>query len=293
MQKVVLDSVPNGYYQSNTQHPQKIIARSPNQTFCFLDSEQAALEKNKTNINLSDVKHVGDYAGTLLSGANLISVIEYEINYISPNVNPRNNIIRFKSSNHPSTIFNVIVSEGFYYTSTDLIAAIVSALNTATGVTGLTFSSAVIANFPDMYDLISSGGNYYILDDCLAITRGKFLWNLPSDAIYTNTKRVGIMGLLYTRYIDICSSTLTRYLINDSNGNPPNINVLFRSFKQTPQSDFTGSPSYNPPTVLYRFDQNITNIDFQIKDEFGDFLYLPVENNNSSFFFLITLKVEY
>lgn len=276
MQKVILEPVDAKIYARNNLEPQYTTYRDPNRAIVYLDSEDNTLETNKVDILMSTIRILRDNASMLTSGINRISVQSAGIFYNIPNVNPRNNVLTFFSSN--SGLFHTVtVPEGFYTTSNALITAVVIALNTATGASGLTFSFTVIAGFPDNYNLNSVGGNYYFTLTCLGIKYGVPLWNLPIDQIATNTKIVGTMGLWYTRYIDITSETLTKYCKVRTVSTNNNENIVLRIFVNDPTSVHLIPWENAPVSASYNYLPNepIYTIHFSLYDQFGNLLYIP------------------
>ena len=63
-----------------------------------------------------------------------------------------------------SSFWTVTIPEGYYVNSFTLIGGVVSALNTVTGSSGLTFSENTITLNPDAYTLSATGGNFYFLN---------------------------------------------------------------------------------------------------------------------------------
>ena len=293
LNKILIPSIPDHYYKTNEDQPQRVTSIEPYTVKCFLDSE-ACSSPNKVNIDLTTIRFPGETANFMIDQTKTFFISNYSINWITPNVNKTNNNIRVYSSAVDAD-FSVNVVEGFYATSTDLITAIITALNTVSAFSQLTFQYFELAGFPDMYDVVSTGGDYYILNDCTGSKFGKFLWNLPQDEVPTSFKYFGQMNLQYTRYIDFSSRTLTRYITNTSTGNQINKNVILKVWIDNPQKHSAQTreiPKLLAANTRYRYDTSVSNCDIQIRDEFGNFLYLPLENGTSSFWWSIGLVLE-
>lgn len=276
---VVLNPINPILYQTPHTEPQYITSKSPNKAIIYLDSQDCTLETNKVDIVMSTIKTKGEYPSNLAYGVSRLSFDSIHINWITPNVNPRNNTLKFFSS-VTNSFFTVIIPEGFYTSSASLMVAIIAALNTATGSSGLTFSSVAVITQADTYLLNCVGGSYYIALDCTAITRGYQLYNFPITQIPETSKKMGAMSGRYTRYVDICSSTLSQYLkirtVTTGNAN----NVIFRAFLNDIAFDHPGILSIDDTktsNISYNYVSNspINAIDFQLRDQFGDLLYIP------------------
>jgi len=207
-----------------------------------------------------------------------IGLKDYYIESNIPNVNPQNNVITFFSSssglNH--TVSIVLGS----YSSPDLMTAIITALNTVTGASGLTFSVVLVHGIT--YDLSSAGGNFIFLSST-HIDRARPLSGLFTTENPSNVMRVVVRGH-YTRYIDI--------IIDDAKTG----SVLSNSFtKQTKFSDMGHLHRIvlvdeldKKNTLIVRNEvntihytrirkRNIKTLRVELFNEFGDLLESPVQ----------------
>jgi hypothetical protein len=281
MSSVILEPQFIDVYHRQNKEPQYITSKVPNRGIIYIDSQQNTLQTDPTNMIISTVRRLGDSAGPLALNINRIGINGFNLFYNSPNVNPRNNTITIWSSVH-NAFFTTTVEVGWYANDGPLQNAIVAALNNITGATGLTFNHTNIVGFPFSFLLESTGGDYYILNTCTAITRGFQLWNLANQQTPSNSKICGPVEAYYTKYVDICSSTLTKYSKVKTVSNNLNNNIIFRIFLGTsvfPHVTF----HENTDSVSYNWNPNepITYIDFQLKDMFGEYLYLHPSNDQS------------
>lgn len=280
---VILKPVPSSIYTDTDLDPQIIQYRSPNVGIIYIDSGDSVLEIDKTNMIVSTIKTPQDRANVLAQNIKRLSIIGVGANWQTPNVNPRNNVFTFLSSNTGATQHTVTFTEGFYQTSASLITEILAQLNSLTGTTGLTFTAPAVTGFPDKYTLTSAGGSYRIINTSNAITRGRTLYCFQIDEVLSTTKTVGSMGLLYTTYIDFCSAKLNSYTRIPSRSNGSNYNILFRAY--FPPLSATQAPLiplnvgfFVPPqlnSINYLYTDSISQFDMQLKDQWGDFLYVP------------------
>lgn len=296
MSNIVLTPINPALYQQPNNEPQYITSKDPNKAILYLDSQDCKLELNKTNILMSTVKRYGDIPSTLALGITRLSIDSFSINWITPNINVRNNTITFFSSN--SGLFHTVtIPEGFYDTSTLIITAVVNALNTATGSSGLTFSFTTVTYSPDIYNLNSAGGNYYISLTCTAITKGYQLYNLPISQTPQNSKLVGAINGWYTKYIDICSNTLSQYVKIRTNSTGYSSNIIFRVLLNTNNKPtLTRGVNIHQSTQSYNYLPNspLISIDFTLRDQFGEELYIPqgAEGTASGFFWDVSFAIE-
>lgn len=282
-------------YQASNAEPQYVTSQTPNRAAIYLDSQDVTLSPQSAVILMSTVKQLGEYPSNLAFGITRLSPDLVGMNWITPNVNVRNNTVTFFSSN--SGLFHtVVIPERFYSSVTNIFNALVTALNTATGASGLTFSGGVVAGFPTTFTLNSAGGNYYFTLTSDAVLRGYSLYNLPTEQVATNSKTVGPMTGAYTRYIDVCSTALSQYLKvkNTSTGRANNIILRFY-ITDFFEPNIVGFGPNQLPDLSFNFLPNspITVIDFELRDMFGDLLYVPpgAEGTTGGFWWNITITI--
>ena len=233
-------------------------------------------QKGLMYINTSDNRLIqsstdSDFSVNLLStnsGLPLLSkqidkfgVYEIGLNLQNNQVNERNFTVQFYSSNtgtidgagkfvSPSTLHTVQILGGTYSSPTTLIIGLVTALNTITGSTGLTFahSNYILADgtISTLRRNISCTGgtfcfalggggsspmdNSYITN--LALVNGRHLFNLSRSQTAVSAMPTGIIQGFYTRYIDIsCYELVERSRVpvstSEKNGRSPP-NLLYR-----------------------------------------------------------------
>lgn len=288
MSQVILRPVPSDIYDLSELEPQLIQKRQKNTAYMYLESRTCLLELTKEKMLLSSVTKQGDQPNILAQGIKRLAIVSAGVNWVTPNVNIRNNNIQFISSNTGNTIHSVFIQEGFYQNSGAMMTAIVTAMNTATGASGLTFSDTFVVLRPDTYNLNSVGGTYYILNTCNAIQKGKQCYNLPESQILSTSKVVGNVGLLYTQYIDFCSSKLTSYTKLPNKTNSQTTCVLFRLFlfsrtngTQNPIPGYYYTPVDKLAGINYSFIDSLSLIDFTLYDQNGDILYVPTDGGGT------------
>jgi len=291
MNKVTINPIQNDYY--NNEEPSMVQSRSVNQGIVYLDSQVNDMQMNKVNMIVSSASSESPSANILLQEVSRLKFYKAQINYITPNVNPRNNVITFFSTNS-AAFHTVTVPEGFYVNTTGIMDAIIAALNTVTGASGLTFSYSAINTW--VVDLESAGGSYYFDLDSLMVKFGEQLVNLPRTQNPQTNKLVGSISLIYTRYIDIVSSTLSQYSKVRTRSNGINSNIIFRVFVELPAtSNIIRDDPFSEVLVNNILKgKNITQIDIQLRDQFGQLLYVPQydADTSSGFFWDVEFTAE-
>lgn len=284
MSSSILIPTRSNLYSDTDLEPQMVQIRQKNSAYLFLESQSSLLELTKEDMLLSSIKQLGDQPNILAQNIKRLSISSVGVNWVIPNVNPRNNNIQFISSNTGATIYSVFIPEGNYQTSSALIGAIILAMNSVSGSSGLTFSSVPVSLRPDLYNLNSAGGSYGMVLTCNAITKGKQCYAFPEDASLSTSKRIGNMMLLYTQYIDFCSSKLSGYTKLPNKTNGPTNCVLQRVylFSKTLGTEIPLFGPYfystsNISGINFNFGDSLSLIDFKLYDQNGDLLYVPTD----------------
>ncbi len=300
-QSRILPLISDELIQSNSLEPQIVRIRSSNLATMYIDAARRPnITQIPTNITLGSTNNQ-IFARKIIR----LSVQNMAMEWITPNVNVRNNVVTFFSTTSAAE-HSVTVLEGFYLTPLAIMDALVLALNTATGASGLTFSHAIPTLNPIKSTLSSAGGSYHFNLDSLAIIRGRNLWNLPRDQTNTTSKMVGAIHLRYTRYVDIISFVLTEHTKNQNISNSFGANnLLFRLFINSAEPHLQlAEERFTDITMNYNRTQNIRAIDFKLIDEFGQTLYVPgdggvsttpteyAEGTDSGFVWDITITLE-
>lgn len=291
-----VELIPIGTHIYDNLEPQMVQLRSTSTGICYLDSQVNVNEIDKTNMVLSSRGLNSEYSNILFENVSRIKIYQANISYISPNVNRYNSEVKFYSTN--TGIFHTVqVDDGFYATAADLLAALITALNTATAASGLTFSSNIVnPKMPGIYSINSAGGDFYFDPNCRAVLYGEQLFNLPKSTRILNSHFVGYMNLYYTRYIDICSNTLNSYSKNSTRSNNINSDIVLRIFIDDPTKPHWINTKAGIDLSVTNFlkGKSVNNIDFQLRDQFGNDLYIPpgAEGTGSGFLWDLDLLCE-
>lgn len=289
-QTVSLAPVSDEQQTDENLEPPFVRIRGGNSSFIFADSEIRSAAPGVPPALAPDLFNVTDF--TLGGGDHQfyarkikrLSVEGIQIANCVPNVNERNNVITFFSSSS-GTNHTVTVPEGLYTTAATLVAALVTALNTATGASGLTWTATVNPINDCQWTLSVVGGTYHFVLTSPMILNGRYLYNLPIDQANTASKTFGAVYGLYTRYIDVVSTALTEYTKNpwSSNARGPN-GLVARIFVASPIMG-TGGISSSGMTFFagtaqdastnYNRSRAVEVIDLSLRDEFGQPYYIP------------------
>lgn len=301
IQPVLLAPVMDSMQEDENLEPQQVRIREGNSSFLAVDTDQRGLNQS-SQIYTEIATDVIFDTRIFKNKVKRIGVAEVRMQWITPNVNERNNVVTFFSSNGGG-LHTVVVPEGFYTTPTLLLDALVIALNTATGASGLTFSHLINPLNTITSALSCVGGNYYFDLDCLAIMKGAPLWSLPRSQTLNASKIIGAISLHYTRYVDLVSPDLNRYSknINASNSNVSS-GLVYRlyldQFKGTP--GLTVSADRNIKYFNWNRTNTFSTFRVELLDQFGDKLYVPRFDttivadgivNDSGFFWNIFFEV--
>jgi len=214
------------------------------------------------------------------------------------NINPRNNRVEFISSNTGATVYAVTIPEGRYLTRTALMDALRDAMNTVTGASGLTFSYAVnpiVGGTPIIddtsFNLAAAGGSFHFVlsSTHTCMNKGRFLYNLPRSQTLATNKNIGYVDGYYTRYIDFVSNILNeeQRVPATESGVRGGHDLLLRLFLPTidvldSESDNGDVPINHLRWVRKQRSKTISTIDIELYDEFGEILYLPQYDDDTT-----------
>lgn len=279
---VILAPVADVIQTDENLGPQFVRIRHGNNSSIFLNTQTAK------NISQGGAKF------SLGTGHNLFvtKIKRFAAQYLKllwcvPNVNIRNNIVSFWSSNTGGIggmLHTVTVPEGFYAGSIPLMAALQTALNTATGASGLTFTITVSTLNQCSASITTAGGDFAfnttvnVQTTSTGILRGRPLWNLPREQVLNSSKNAGPIQLFYTEYIDIASFALHQYTKNPSySDNGIRNGQLFERIHITDptQPSEIGFQKFILQWINFNRNRSLNDIDITIYDQFGDPVYIP------------------
>lgn len=291
-QLVSLAPISDEQQTDENLEPPFVRIRAGNQSFIFADSEVREAPLGVPQSLAPDLFNVDGFS---LGGGNhqfyarklkRLFVSGVQIANCVPNINPRNNSVTFFSS-ASGLSHTVVVPEGQYTTRATITAALQTALNTATGASGLTWTLTANPLNSCQYTLATAGGNYRFDLASPMVLYGRYLYNLPQDQTLTNSKTMGAVYGLYTRHIDIISASMTEYTKNPWSSNSRVPNGLIARIFIGPQSGFGSSgggiasdgmsffAGAEATPINFNRSRAIEVIDFTLRDEFGQPYYIP------------------
>lgn len=280
----------SGNYQSD--EPQLIAILPSNTSSIFIDSSHRDGAPN----SLPPYSTVSSVYNCRISKFRIDNAIRIKFRllsyqYLFHNVNVRNNTIRFFST-ATGFYYSVTVPEDTYSTALLLIDAVVLALNTVSGSSGLVFSQTVANAANRTYNLIAAGAGSYFVDPlCSMAVKGIPLINLPlyNPALGLpppSSQLVGPIRLFSTNFIDISSVDLVRHgkVFSTSNTGFSNNGLLVRYTLNDPVEGTQRDLNSTEGTwINWDNRQSLTYFTLKFTDQFGDIVYTSPDLNNSAF----------
>lgn len=292
---VVLTAVDDTIQYDSNREPNFVRIRSGNLGYLYLDSATADGPPNKFIVGGKQLLFQNKIKRFALS--------TLRIGYNIPNVNPYNNSGTIFIDNGSSTLFYTFtVPTGYYTTSTQFANALATAINAAISGSGATMTITPLTTDPETYTMTLTAGFTFRFDlQSKMVKYGRFLCNLPTSQILSNSKTMGAVQLIYTRYIDITSFALNQYNKNMNSSGITSLPQLLIRLYETPFSqDQNGTfIAYSRDRFITLTNLNWTNFerdvaltacDITLYDEFGNLLYIP-ENLDRPTDFYISLEL--
>lgn len=255
-----------------------------------------AQQTNPNNLLINTQKTLG------LGSIKRLALTELYFPWTTPNVIAGYNDSLYIKDNS-NNIYKYTIPEGFY-TGLQLANQVQSSLNA--GTYGKTWT--VIYNI----DNNTNPGQVILNKNCFTLTAGAgTLFKVLSNTSDTNTPyslanimgftltqyntgnsiTSGIASLKITRYIDICSRTLTKFMnIPDSQTQSNYDSIIYRLYiEDGTQPQIFSKQIIKPKYILWNENEMITSIDLQLRDDKGELLYIPSANWDNNY--LLTMQV--
>jgi hypothetical protein len=246
-------------------------------------------EINPNNILINNQKTLG------MGSIKRLAVTEVFMPLVTPNVNERNNKL-YLFSDSTGEYYYINVDEGFY-TPEELADKITSILNDSGWI-----------NFDDNLPELGFGGvwNCSVVNGKFKLEAGEDIGNWAIVSYYVdeitlanlmnllnagnkNTSTLnfavgGIPSMAYTKYIDVCSKTLTKYQnLSDTLTQQNYTSILCRIYlSDNNDNEFSCKPHLNysvqyatPKYIIWNDNEMITSIDIQLYDDAGELYYIP------------------
>lgn len=228
-----------------------------------------------------------------LKKINSISIIEASFFDLTPNINIRNNHLAFFRQSDGER-FSITIKENYIKTGGDLISVLISLLNKSNS--GIKFFSAPLSEYYPQTFAITSSESFRWDKTSSLIQKGEFLINLMksgSEDVFSKFKYVGPMFLQYTRFVDICSVSLTQKAINKSvsNSSKSNNGLLIRIYFDNDIAPIRRTLPILVPVWFDCSDRTRPYFDIKLFDEFGDLFYVPSSVTNFDFTLIMNTKI--
>lgn len=285
-QRVILAAVSDELQQDENFEPPFVRLRSPNSAFVYLDTSYTS------SVNQSNVI-IGFKGGDLFTRRiKRFAVRHVDISWVTPNVNVRNNSITF-AVDSLSTVYTATIPEQFYTTPASIFTALATAM---TAVSGDTFTTIQLYPGANAYQLSSTGHTFAFLSGPM-VTTGQFMFGIYPANIGTLVSSFTLINtsMSYTRFININSLELTQYSKLPSSGVDTTSQNIVKVFLVDGLATAPSTISFPVSNPLqwnnFARDRNISTVDLQIVDEWGQFLYVP-SFYDPGFYLLLSLYCE-
>jgi hypothetical protein len=288
MQRVYLPpTAPAGYADSSAE-AQYVTAKRPISGGVYISSQDTPYGTDRTKCQVGG-------SNILASNANRMRMLGVAVIWNIPNVNPRNNSLSFFSS-VTGLVHDVTLTEAYYDITVPadiaaLMVDIVGALNSAGS--GLSFSSTPAVGFPRKFVITAVGGLFYFVTTSDAVAKGEQMYLFQREGrvpVPAASKTVGPMNLIYTMFVDIKSTVLTKWAkiksMTTGNQNP----VVMRAYVGGNKWGYDFQELHDYLAFAWKWSEPIYSIDFSFFDQNGDPLYAP--NGGKDFIWQISLEAE-
>lgn len=285
MESIILEPVSSGIYDNTNLEPQFIQSRTINKANIHILASDAIFETNRTDILISSIKNKNDQPQNLGRGIKRITVGNIGMSWVTPNINERNNTLRFRSS-ISSSFHTITLQEGFYDDRTVLMNEIINKMNSVGSGQVYTFTQIPLSG-GYRFQINCIPGLFYFDNNCSALLKGSNVYGFQKESltpIGQSSKSVGPMFLCYTRYVDFCSTRLNAYSKMQDTTTGYSSNIIYRAGFDLNNAilkpGFLNVIVASETAKNFLYDDSLTLIDFQVRDEFGELLYVPSYNQN-------------
>lgn len=286
MTAVILPPVGDFETGNNGFEPQMVKLRAQNRCYFILDSSPRAsgVKQNTeppvrkvfdTRVSITKCKRIGTSSITM--------------RYITPNVNIRNNEVKFTIG---AIQYTCTVPEGFYITAIDLMDELAIQM---TAVSPNVFTWVPLPRHEDVGHMNINAATFRF-DSSKGVDFGIPLWNLPREDIFEASKLIGSIGLRYTRHVDFLSRTLTQYTkLGNTTNNLGSNGIIFRfPLRDTIKPDTISVSGKLVTFFNWNKSHTINTVDITLIDEFGQIFYVPQysKSTSSGFWYRLNIIIE-
>jgi hypothetical protein len=212
-----------------------------------------------------------------------ISPTAYRGYWNIPNVNPKNNVLVFRTG---GVTYTITIPEG-YYTVADLVTTTVALMNAAVGGPWV-LTATLLPNSVNVYNFSLNLGN------TLEFIGGSASWSLPdaplSEYLLDFRRNGGLVNsftcnprAVYTPYIDIASAVLTQDSKTGQVDLSQPANFIHRQHINNPLPNFISEEIINGVIINVSPFRMLSSIDISLTDSSGTYLYIPDWDYNFDF----------
>ena len=287
MRAVILPPIADIESNDTNLEPQLIRVRAANQSFFLINTSARASGSQFRNI-VPPVRKIY-YTNVAIAKAKRLGVSSVLMRHITPNVNIRNNEVKFTIG---AIQYTCTVAEGYYASDVDLMDALAVQM---TAVSPNVFTWVPLPRHKEVGHMNINAATFRF-DPSKGVDNGGPLWNLPRDDIFEASKLIGSIGLRYTRFVDFLSGTLTKYTkLGNTSNNLGNNGLIFR-FDLADTLEPQTIENFTNQVAFFNWDKSdsINNVDITLIDEFGQEFYVPQysKTTSSGFWYQVRFKVE-
>jgi hypothetical protein len=307
--EVSLPPMSTHMYSYTATEPQYVSTRIPNQGWLYINSQDSPPGTDRSNYTVG----TSEIMATAMAR---IKVLGFATYWNIPNVNPRNDVISFYSSNSaPGFPGNPTSTNlGPKFTTAPLVdrwyninvpadqaalnADIIAKLNALVGLTGLTFSLTPVVGFPQTFILSAAGGAFILDPTSPAVAKGQQMFGftqLPASQLVQASFVVATppqtFNFAYTQFVDIISSQLTKWdkMLSTSTGRISPL--VIRAYVGGQQWGLQFQElNAHLVEISWKADEPLTTFDIRFFDMNGDPLYVP--NGGKDFIWQLSLLAE-
>lgn len=201
------------------------------------------------------------------------------LRYLSPNINPLNNRFSFVKGGVP---FTATIPFDQNLTGLTRYQALALAMSVATGIPG-DFAAAVHPVYANTFEIRNTIGAFWRFDltpTGTGIINGRFLWGFNglnyAPGVENSSQFLCSYTESYTRWIDILSYELTQFTKIDISGvNVPAECFIRYQLNSTDYGSYEFAPLDNTGSLNFNRSKSLSSVDIQVRDEFGNLLYIP------------------
>ena len=231
------------------------------------------------------------------SNVSSIGLVQYQFQYLIPNINDTNNTFQI---NVNATDYTIVIPRGYYrfghvnpptaLTAGTFLEVLQERLRTITGEATFTVYPKLSAINPALYTdpandtrlfSISATPTFTIsgVSEGMAYTTG--LYNMTSAASQFDSR---VATMLYTSYVDIISGRLHDDNIPDETSNTASGNVLERVYLggadlRGNEPEVISRELHNPKWLKWTPSKNLGVLTFELRDQFGNLLHIPADQD--------------